>query len=64
MCLKRAKNELHLYLISSDAAHVHYIVSGSIYFQMLIFLNIPLFVGWICTLPREQIDGSEFDHQR
>ena len=27
---------------------------------MVIFLNIALFVGGICTLPREQIDDSRF----
>ena len=36
---------------------------GQFTFQMVIFPNIALFVGWVCTLPREQIDGSQFDHQ-
>ena len=37
---------------------------GQFTFQMVIYHNIILFIGLICTLPREQIDGSQFDHQR
>ena len=39
-------------------------MSGLIYFYIVIFLNFPLSDSKFCTLSKEQIDGSWFDHQR